>query len=54
VEEAMSGRKPATRSQTDQRAAASSLSDRDRELIDYLIELTWAKILRDARSPRSE
>jgi hypothetical protein len=51
----MSQRRTAGRSREDQPAAGSSLSDRDRELLDYLIELTWTKILRDARpSPRTE
>lgn len=33
-------------------APVSTLSDRDRELLDYLIDLTWAKILRDVRAAR--
>ena len=37
------------------RPEGPTVSDRDRELLDYLIELTWTKILRDARArPKAE
>lgn len=37
------------------RPEGPTVSDRDREFLDYLIELTWTKILRDARArPKAE